>query len=67
MSVYCKEAPGSVVFTGPATEDEGDLDSLPEKIDFGHRSFTENTTANSRTDTGSAEIALANWLHRYPL
>ena len=42
MSVYCKEAPGSVVFTGPAAEDEGDLDSLPEKIDFGHRSFTEN-------------------------
>jgi hypothetical protein len=42
MNVYCKEAPGSVVFTGPAAEDEGDLDSLPETIDFGHRSFTVN-------------------------
>ena len=41
MNVYCKEAPGSVVFTDPAAEDEGNLNSLPETEDFGHRSFSE--------------------------
>ena len=46
MNVYCKEAPGAVVFTGPAAEDEGDLDSLPETVDFGHRSFSENERAH---------------------
>ena len=39
MNVFCKEAPGSVVFTEPAAEDEGDLDSLPETEDFGPRTF----------------------------
>ena len=29
LNVYCKEAPGVVVYTDPAAEDEGDLDSLP--------------------------------------
>ena len=42
MYVYCKEAPGSVLFTDPAAENEGDLDSLPETEDFGHRLFSEN-------------------------
>ena len=28
ISVYCKEAPGVVVYTDPAAEDEGNLDSL---------------------------------------
>ena len=47
MNVYCKEAPGSVVFTDPAAEDEEDLDSLPETVDFGQRSFiTENERAH---------------------
>ena len=39
INVYCKEAPGLVFFTDPAAEDEGDLDSLPETEDFGHRSL----------------------------
>ena len=47
MNVYCKEASGSVVFTDPAAEDEEDLDSLPETVDFGQRSFiTENERAH---------------------
>ena len=41
MNVYCKEAPGSVVFTDLAVEDKGDLDSLPETEDFGQRFFSE--------------------------
>ena len=31
MNVYCKEAPGLVIFTDPAVENEGGLNSLPEK------------------------------------
>lgn len=34
MNVYCTEPPGSVVFTDPAAEDEGDLDSLPDTEEF---------------------------------
>ena len=61
LNVYCKEAPGLVVFTEPAAEDEGDLDSLPDG-GYGHRTFTENErthTPISKTATGSAEIATA--------
>ena len=42
MNVYCKEAPGSVIFTDSAAEDEGNFDSLPDTVDFGHRTFAEN-------------------------
>ena len=42
MNVYCKEAPGSVVITDPAAEDESDFESLPDTVDFGHRTFAEN-------------------------
>ena len=41
LNVYCKEAPGLVVFTDPAAEDESDLDSLPDGNN-GHRTLTEN-------------------------
>ena len=30
LNVVCKEAPGVVVYTDPAGEDEGDLDSIPD-------------------------------------
>ena len=35
-----------MVFTDPAAEDEEDLDSLPETVDFGHPSFSENERAH---------------------
>ena len=64
MNVYCKEAPGSVILTGPAAEVEGDINSLPEtEDDFGQNPLSGNkghTSLNSRTDTGNVEIALAS-------
>jgi hypothetical protein len=41
LNVYCKEAPGLVVYTDPAAEDEGDLDSLPDG-NYGARTLEEN-------------------------
>ena len=41
LNVYCKEAPGVVVFTDPVAEDEGDLDSLLDG-NYGARTLEEN-------------------------
>ena len=41
LKVYCKEAPGVVVYTDPAAENEGDLDSLPDG-NYGSRTLEEN-------------------------
>ena len=41
LNVYCKEAPGVVVYTDPAAEDEGDLDSLQD-VNYGCRTFEKN-------------------------
>ena len=41
LNVYCKEAAGLVVYTDPAAEDEGDLDSLPDG-NYGARTLEEN-------------------------
>ena len=41
LNVYCKDAPGVVVYTDPAAEDEGDLDSLPDG-NYGSRTLEEN-------------------------
>ena len=71
MNIYCKEAPGSVIFTEPAAENERDLDSLPEADSFGQNPLSENerarTSLRSRTDTDNAEITLASWLPSCPL
>ena len=40
-NVYCKDAPGVVVYTDPAAEDEGDLDSLPDG-NYGARTLEKN-------------------------
>ena len=49
LNVYCKEAPGVVVYRATRM-----------------RKTSGFTTATSKIATGSAEIALAKWLHRYP-
>ena len=41
LNVYCKEAPGVVVYIDPAVEDEGDLDSMLD-VNYGCRTFKEN-------------------------
>jgi hypothetical protein len=41
LNIYCKEALGLVVYTDPAAEDEGDLDSLPDG-NYGARTLEEN-------------------------
>jgi hypothetical protein len=58
-----KEAPGVVVlYTDPAAEDEGDLDSLRTGITVPARwrKTSGITAATSKTATGSAEITPAN-------
>ncbi len=47
MNIYCKEAPGSVIFTEPAAENERVLDSLPEADDFGQNPLSENERARA--------------------
>ena len=46
MNMYYKEAPGSVDFTDPAAEDEGDLNSLPETEEVSHCTLLENERAH---------------------
>ena len=54
MNMYCKEAPGAVVFT--------DRQQRMRGTSIHCRRQNRRTTPSSRTDTGNAEIALANWL-----
>ena len=41
LNVVCKEAPGVIVYTDPAGEDEGDLDSIPDG-NYGAKTLEHN-------------------------
>ena len=62
MNMYYKEARGAVVFTDPAAEASIHCRRQRNSVSARFRRTNERTTPSSRTDTGNAEIALANWL-----
>jgi hypothetical protein len=63
LNVVCTEAPGVVVYTDPAMEDEADMDELRE-MNYGAGTLTENERihyVSAKIATVSAEIVRANW------
>ena len=49
LNIYCKKAPGLVVYTDPAAEDEGDLDSVPDG-NYGARTLEEENERHHYSD-----------------
>ncbi len=58
LKVYCKETPGVVVYTDPAAENKGDLDSLPDG-NYGSRTLEENVR-HHYSDLKDAQLSTLN-------
>ncbi len=60
LNVVCTEAPGVVVYTDPAMEDEADMDSVLDG-NYGAQTLTQIERIHYGNAIVNAEIVRGNW------